>query len=375
MKEKVKIKIKYEDINKQKLATWMAYALILAVSILSSLLVITFDTEHFDKSRFVMNLCINMMIAIFGLMLSLQDGKNTFEWQKKGFLWEAKELFNQARKLVVDTNIFRQYADMLFIREKNAFVDAQLTAYGIYTNNYLNASESDLKVLCKQPKKCVIGFNEDGTEKIKPLDQITELQYHVIKKYKAGKFEFKKIEYSAFLYAEKGNSYKRMADSADNERKMQVMSIFYRLSILVIFSIIFALAMVDTREANGKQILFDTISRVFNLFASVFMGYTLAWDSAKRKEEILIYKADIINQFVVEKETGVFVPVDYEEEILMRIDEIEKKKAKEEEEKNKNVVIPEVVDEPVKEEEETDFEITEEEIKLLLENRAKSDNK
>lgn len=374
--------------DKQRLITYLAYVLIVVVSILASTLSVVFGIgENFDGARFATNLCLNVAFAIIALILAWKDGELASDQRKSGLLYEMKEEFKKTVKLIIDTDGFRQWNDKLYEREKKDYIVTQLANAQIYDYEYILICEDDLKSLLESPRNDIQYFNKEKnkTETI-ALDEITEHQYEVIKFFKNGDFEFPKIPYTFFKSIDNTNSYKKYATEADKTRKIKVFTLVYRVVMIVIFSIIFALAIINPNQSDGKQVVFDTVSRIFNMVVSVFMGYSLARDEATRLRDSLGYKIGIINDYITDIETGAFVPLNRSEEINLKINErreklkleeaekerkrIEMEEKKKLEDENEKIKISDVVEtltqESKKEEEKIiEIEIPEEEIEII----------
>lgn len=363
---------KFSNFNKNRIITWLAYILIVAVIILTSALQMIFDIENFDWIRFITNLCFSLSIAILSMILSMKDGEITNESKKKGDYAEIKQNFNECLKKIVDRDVFRQFCDILYLRERKAYINSNLASVSIFNENYMNVSDNDLKTLRQEPKMCVVGHNEDGSEIKKPLDVISDVQYFTLKKYRDGDFKYPKIEYTFFTSRTIKNSYKYQASLQQKQRNTKVFSILYRCLMITIISAIFALTVVNPNEVSGEQIAFDVVSRLFTLITSVFFGYMIAHEEMKQNIDALQYKIDIINQYDVERATGSFKPINVDEQILRKIEKIENERRLKKEESIKNTITPEVVskqDTTNNESEIREIEMTEEEYQDYFNNK------
>lgn len=354
---------KFTNFNKTRIITWLSYLLIIAVIVLSSALQMIFDIENFDWIRFATNLCFSLSIAILSMILSMKDGEITNESKKTGDYAETKKTFGECLKKIIDRDVFRQFCDIIYIRERKSYIESNLASVSVFNSNYMNISDDDLKTLRKEPKMCVIGKNDDNSEIKKPLDIISDLQYYTIKKYRDGHFKFPKIEYTFFISRNSKNSYKYQASLQQKQKNTKVLSILYRCLLITIISAIFALAVVNPNDGSGKQIAFDVVSRMFTLITSVFFGYMISYDEMKQNIDALQYKIDIINQYDVERSTGSFKPIDVEEQVLRKIEKIEAERRAKEEEYRANVIQPEIVKEVVENQENkyVEIEMSEEE--------------
>lgn len=336
--------------GKQRAITYLAYGLIIAVVVLSALFNVLLDINNFNLTKFITNLSFNVAIAILTMILSMRDGDLTNESARSGDYYDIRQAFKQAIHKLVNRDMFRQYCDVIYSREKEDYVMTELAKVNIYEKAYLYVSDDDFEILKKEPKKCLVNDVE------KPLEELTDAQAMALEYFRSGKFTFDKLDYSFFTSSSVVNSYSKQAKRVKHQRKVRVYAILYRIGILMITGLIFALVAVSPYEnANAvKNAIFDTTSRLLVMFSSMFMGYTIAHDQMKENIDALEYKIETINQYLDDKETGVFVPKDYDEVILEKINKLEeeRKKQREEEERKKQEAINNVVDaEEVKQEE------------------------
>lgn len=317
--------------DKQRFITYLAYFSIIAVSIFSSCLSVIFGLEQFNFTRFITNLCFNVAIAIVGLILAWRDGELSNETRKRGLLYETRQLFKKIVKLIIDADSFRQWNDLLFEKERKEYILTELSKVQIYEWEYMRISLDDLSDLRKAPKENIEYYDENGIKQLCVLDEITDIQYYTILKYRKGKFKFEKLPYTFFKSKLGANMYKKYADELDKERKIKIWALTYRVLVVVIFSTIFALAIINPNDSDSNQVLFDTISRISNLVISLFMGYTLAHDKANREIECLEYKIEIIQQYDDELQCGLFVPKNRNQILMEKIASLREKKVAENE--------------------------------------------
>lgn len=100
-------------------------------------------------------------------------------------------------------------------------------------------------------------------------------------------------------------------------------------------SFIFAFMVVGAVKGETTQIVFDTISRLFNLAMSMFFGYNLATQEARENAQSLDFKSDMIEQYATELAIGSFIPVNTDQAVLDKIKEINARKEQERLEKLK----------------------------------------
>jgi len=82
-------------------------------------------------------------------------------------------------------------------------------------------------------------------------------------------------------------------------------------------------------KGETTQIVFDTISRLFNLAMSMFFGYNLATQEARENAQSLDFKSDMIEQYATELAIGSFIPVNTDQAVLDKIKEINARKEQE----------------------------------------------
>lgn len=317
------------DSDKQRFITFLAYIVIVLVAVLSSYLQVQFGTdENFKLSVFITNLAFNLAIGILALLLSIKDGRLSNETRRKGDLYETKKEFKQKSVQIVDVDSFRQWNDKTYEDERLDYIMTELAQINIYDTEYLFVSDADLEKLTEEPCECVA--THDNKEVIVQLDKIDEYQYESIKYYRSGKFKFKKLPYSFFKSGTGRNEYKFYADNEGRDQKIEVIAYVYRIIMIVVFSVIISLAIVNPTGANGKQVAYDTVSRVANAVISIFMGYSLAHDEKNRLIDGLLFKIDKIEQYLTDIESGTFIPLNKSDVIRIKIEEIRKKRLEQE---------------------------------------------
>lgn len=325
-----------DDAAKQRFITFIAYVGVLSLAILSSSFGLLFDIENFNATRFITGVCFNIAFSLIALILSLKDGRLTNQSKKVGELFETKKVFKSKVDQIVDDDAFRQWNDYKYEKEREEYVLNELAAIGIYDWQYLQISEKDLYELMSTPKED-IHFRvsrRDNREDICSLDQITEYQYQVIMLYRQGKYTFNKLNHSYFKNQVGRNDYKYYADNQDKDTKLEFWAFFYRICMIIIFSAIFSLAIINPSESSSSQIIYDTISRIVNVCFSIFFGYSLAHDEAQRLIKSLEFKIGMIEQYLVDITSGIFVPKHRDEIIRAKLDEIRSNKTQNEQPTN-----------------------------------------
>lgn len=330
-KKKFKIKdgfVKVMNSDKQRLTTYLAYIGIVGLSFFSSCLSVIFGLEEFDSARFITNLCFNVAIAILGMILAWKDGELSNETRKTGELYETRSLFDRIVEIVVDTDAFRQWADILYEVKRQAHIMNLLSRIGIYDYEYLLIYEDDLKELQKTPKENIV-YRIKGEEHTISLDQITEVQYHKLVYLRTKKIKYEKLPFTFFLSRAAVDEYEKYAKESEHNRREKILALTYRVGSLVALSAIIALSVINPTESSAQQVLFDTIGRIFQLCVSLFMGYTIAHDEARREIGCLKYKCQIIKNYDNDCQTGVFVPKNRTELIREKIELLRNKKIEE----------------------------------------------
>lgn len=331
-------KIASTPFGKQRIVTWLAYVAIIVLSILASCYELLFDVQNFDLTKFVTKLSISIVIAIFALLMAMKDGKTTNETKKSGDYYEAKQKFKGKVDQLVNKDWFRQWCDgPMYERERKSAIMAVLSEYGIMEYEYLLVSDDDLLALQSDPKVCSVG---NGSTK--PLDVITKYQAKVVKMIRDG-FKFKKLDYSYFTSSTAGGGYAYYANLKEHQRRRKIFALAYRVFMILVSTSIFALAAINPHDEEAAQVAFDTTGRLFTLLSSVFMGYTLANDEMLENIDAMIFKMEKIDEYLIEKESGQFVPVSKDDAIRARIEEIERRKAEEMQKAKESVVTPDVV--------------------------------
>lgn len=330
--------------GKQRIITWISYAAIVALSVLASAYELLFNFEQFDATKFATKLSISLSIAILSLLMAIKDGQTTNESKRFGDYFDTKQKFAKKLESIVNRDWFRQWCDgPLYERERKSAVDAILNEYGITECEYLNVSDEDLEALQKEPKICDVGKSENGEPITKPLDVITKNQAKLIRVVRDN-YRFKKLDYSYFISLSVGGGYSYYANLKDNQRKRKIFAIVYRIFAILLMTSILALAVINPHGESIEQVAFDTTGRISTLLSSVYMGYTLANDEMKENIDAMLFKMEKVDQYIVEKDSGAFVPISKDEEVKAKIEAIEKARAEEAKKAAESVVEPTVVD-------------------------------
>lgn len=315
--------------GKQRIITWLAYVAILTLSILASCYELIFNFENFDSAKFATKISISICIAIIALLMSLKDGKTTNESKKKGDYFDTKQLFKKKVDQLANKDWFRQWCDgPLYERERKSAISSILNEVGIEDYEYMLVADADLEALQNEPRNCVVRKDDKGDEIIKPLDQISPYQAKIIKSLRT-RFRFRKLDYSYFTSRSSGGGYAYYANLKDNQRKRKVFALFYRVIMIVMTTAIFALAVINPHGEDGAQVAFDTAGRITTLLSSCFMGYTLANDEMGENIDAMVFKMEKIDEYLIERESGQFVPVSKDDKIRAKIEEIERRRRQE----------------------------------------------
>ena len=342
MAKEKKAKRSYANVNlpfgKQRVITWLAYVSIIVLSVLASCYELLFDLQQFDGTKFVTKLSISICIAIMALLMAIKDGKTTNESKKKGDYYETKQRFKAKVDTLVNKDWFRQWCDgVLYERERKSAITAILNEYGITEYEYMLVSDADLAALQSEPRECAVGGG-----KTKPLDAITANQAKLLKMLRTD-FRFKQLDYSYFTSMSSGGGYAYYANLKENQRKRKIFALVYRVFMILMTTSIFALAVINPHNESAAQVAFDTTGRITTLLSSVFMGYTLANDEMNENIDAMIFKIEKIDEYLIEKESGQFVPVSKDDEIRARIEAIERRKAEEARKAAESVITPDVI--------------------------------
>lgn len=308
--------------NKQRLTTYLAYFFLVILIVVASSLSIFFDLEHFSLTDYIVNLCFSVSIAVVALLLSIKDGELSNENRKTGEYYDAKINFSMLSSKIASKDAFKQFNDEMYLRERKSFVEQRLLDANITNPNYLLVNDEDLDLLLENPRLCEIRISDDETI-IKPFDKINPIQYAVIQKYKKGNFKFPKINYAYFIERDKNSSYQFQAKIQGRPNYIKIFGIIYRLALIVILSAILTLTAVNPNGASAGQLALSTISRIFTFVSSCFFGYTLANLEMKSNLSSLIFKNDMINDYLKAMQTGAFIPKNMEDEVLAKIKALE----------------------------------------------------
>ena len=289
-KEKIKVTFKkIANSDKQRLSTYIAYFSIICISIFSSSLNVIFGLENFNRSRFITNLCFNIAIAILGMVLAWKDGELSNETRKSGLLYEARCMFDKIKKLIVDRDAFRQWNDIFYEKNKKEHVMSLLSSIGIYDYDYLLIDEKDLEKLKEEPMENIC-YRYKGKDYCVCLDSISEIQYYKILALRNKPIKYERLPFTFFLSRASIDEYQKYAREQEANKKQKAIALACRVGSLVILSTIIALSIVNPTKSSASQVAFDTIGRILQLCISIFMGYMIAHDEAKRETASLNYK-------------------------------------------------------------------------------------
>lgn len=334
------------DADKQRITTYLSYLACIVLAVLTSTLNLIFDVDNFDAKTYAISVCFNIVFGVVSLVLALKDGRLSNQTRRKGELYDTREEFKEQSRQIVDDDSFSQWNDQYYEKQKLEYIKAELSAVNINDLDYLEVSDKEFEQL----------QTEDIEFKEKPLDKLNELQYEVVKKFREGKYTFKKLNYSFFKRNGIENEYKRYADSEGKDKKIEFVAYLYRIAMIVIIPAILTLASISPVKSNGASVAYTMVSRIMNVCTSIFLGYSLAHDEATREILTLSYKISVIKQYLVDLAVGIFVPKSRTEEQMKKLEEIRKKrepvKTEEKEETVEIYMTQEQYDEYLKQQEE-----------------------
>lgn len=353
-KEKGKLFDAVQHADKQRIATFFGYVFVFIISIVISAWTVDFDISQILTTSFIGNLAFNYSIAIIVLTLALRDGDLFFQGRKKGDFHDAIVNLSSVCKLIISrglSTIFPQYWDKRYQIEHKDFIKQQLREQQIDKEEIIELTEDELNGLLKEP---LLKKWEDGHETV--FKVITDEQLEVVLKYKKGKYKFPKITAQAFFSKGSSNAYLAIATIDTRKKKLTGISVAYRLGMLLLTSTLISIIVFDTLQGSPQQALVSAVARLFNIFTSMVYGYGVAYDKNRLDLAEAIYKGQVIQEFMNEYDTGMFVPINVDEEIRAKLKLLEVKA-------NDNIKQEE---KQVKEEEapivETEIEITPEEL-------------
>lgn len=318
---KDRIKVAYNNVvntDKQRLITYISYVTIIAVAIITSLLEVVFGTDHFNKGRFIASLSISIFIGVAILILAWKDGELTNQTKKKGLLHEARVIFDKLVKIVVDRFAFQQWNDNFYEIKRKEFIMNILSTIGIYDYEYLLISEEDLEKLKNEPMENIV-YRFKGKEYVISLDSITESQYYKLLKIRKKPPRYERLPFTFFLSRKSIDEYQKYAKEQESNKKQKVLALTYRVASTVIFASIIAFSIINPTKSGAGQVAFDTIGRMFQFALSMFMGYSISHDEAKREIDSLEYKCQVIQAFDDDIQNGIFVPKDRNEVIAEKV--------------------------------------------------------
>lgn len=315
--------------GKARIATWLSYVAVLTLSVLASCYELIFDFDGFDATKFATKLSISMCIAIMGLLMSIKDGKDTNEGKRFGDYYEAKKAFADKIASIANKEWFKQWADgVLYPRERKSAIMAILNEDGVDDYAYMQVSDEDLKALESGPRMCAVGRDGEGKPIERPLEPLSKRQSALVRSLRAG-FKFKQLDYTYFTSATDGSGYSYYANLKEKQQRRKAFALFYRVLMIIMTTSIFALAVINPHGEDIGQVAFDTVGRITTLLSSVVMGYCLANDEMRENMDSMAFKAEKIDEYLVEKESGSFVPKSKDEIVRAKIEEIERRKKKE----------------------------------------------
>ncbi|MCK9576968.1 MAG: hypothetical protein M0R51_13785 [Clostridia bacterium] len=354
-KDKSKLFDVVQQADKQRVATFFGYVFVFIISIVISAWTVNFDIGQILTTSFIGNLAFNYSIAIIVLSLALRDGDLFFQGRKKGDFHEATLKLVNVCKLVINrglSTIFPQYWDKRYQIEHKDFIKQQLREQQIDKEEIIELTEEELNELLKEP---LVKKWDDGHETV--FKVITDEQLEVVLKYKKGKYRFPKMTAQTFFSKGSGNTYLAVATIDNRKKKLTGVSVAYRLGMLLLTSTLISIIVFDTLQGSPQEALVSAVARLFNIFTSMVYGYGVAYDKNRLDLAEANYKGQIMQEFINEYDTGMFVPINLDDQIKAKLKALEEKAKAE-------LVIEEAVSEVPNPENEIS-EITPEELDII----------
>ena len=141
--------------------------------------------------------------------------------------------------------------------------------------------------------------------------------------------KYERLPFTFFLSRASIDEYQKYAREQEANKKQKAIALACRVGSLVILSTIIALSIVNPTKSSASQVAFDTIGRILQLCISIFMGYMIAHDEAKRETASLNYKCSVIQAYDDDVQNGIFVPKNRNEIIAEKIAAMREKRIKE----------------------------------------------
>ena len=316
-KQKTKLNDLFSRVDKNRTAMMLGYVFVFLISIVVSALSVDFNIERIATTSFIGNLAFNYSMAIIVLMLSIRDGDVFFQTRTKGDFAISLLSLKESCKRVVErglSSLFPQYWDKRYQQEKQEFVKQQLELVQINKREILDLSDEEIKKLKTEP---LLKKWTDGKETV--FQVINDEQYDAVMKYKKGKYHFPKMAAQTFFSRGSENTYLIVATVDARKKKLTGWTVGQRLGMLLITSTLVSILVFDALSGSPTEAIANTVARLFNIFTSMAYGYSVAFDKNKLDLLEVEYKEQIIQEFMNDYDTGIFLPINIDEEIRTKL--------------------------------------------------------
>lgn len=248
-------------------------------------------------------------ITIYSLYFGISEGKKYFEKKEGGRYQVSIADFKAARKQVKEKDFtFEQWLDVYYQREKKDYFISLVTE----KSSHINAMVFDLDYneLDKLENPYLKNWDDTDFKGRAPtvFRSLTKEQIRYIKRIFEGKVKFAKIPASYFkTYDTKvaRSEYKQHAEESKRESLQTVGLIGYRLVMLFLTQLIFAIfgikIMMSESTEEVLENIYNTFSRVMNLATGFSWGWMIGRLLIIRNAQKIEYKTRINEQFLSDK--------------------------------------------------------------------------
>ncbi len=337
-----------EKLNTKKLLTWALMILMPVVILVLTWIPFFFDFLNIDWRKWLTTSLINIGISVASIIIGELTGEEKQREKVGGLFQNALKRFNVSIDELRHSELY-QYFSQFFTwfkaRELKQLKEDYLVDNGIdlLQAHYLIAY-AELEDIENMRHGSFKKIDEKSGKEIR-FRKITEEQYQIITNVYNPSFQLETYNCTYYLSASGDGTAKSVLSRAktlnDKERKNKNFRRWFKISLYIFVSILFAAATIQELTGEGvREAALNSTFRLFTFLSGLLSGFMTAVVSVKLEAEMLDDKSDLHDIYRSSYKKD-FFPKTYEEIVDEEIEQEEKEK----EEALKNVVTPEIVEE------------------------------
>ena len=334
--------------SKAKLSRYLGLLGVIVATVVLSLYQVGWNPNKIGWEVFFANTALLLFLGVYGIFFGENEGNNLFKNLITGIYQTARDAFLD----IVDQIIGKSYTDALpdyiiwrYQKDYENECKIRLLSVRIFDQSILNLSDDKLEELRRHPIEI-----DENTH----YSRLSEEQYTVIKDIRDGRVFVDYIDdYNFYLVEDNGDSEQMVTRVKRTNKRKEKISWQQRITrILTIAIVAFIIAGFFRKVASGEtpeaeaeakfQAIRDLVSRISCLVVSIASGFNTARLLNLEDVFVLKYKTSYNKVFYCCMENKTFMPVNYQDKAKADFEKFKK----EEEEARKNVVIPDIVEEP-----------------------------